>query len=349
MPQIRSLHEPRRPRPAPARRARARLGALAAAVALGALAAPAVAARIAIPGTSVELEPPEGYALAEGFYGIVHESSGASVHVAEVPGAADRVRAGLGAETLAERGIELMASAPIEAGIGKSVLLHGRRDVGGVVFDTWLLIGGDDASTAVLTAAVPEGTDAMAVEALRAAMVGATRGTPFGAAAGASPGPALGAAMPVEGPPFALGSTGGLEVARTVADAGYALSADGSFPTGSPADPQMVVTRLDRVTGGTRDLETLARQRLDAVAGLGEVRRASVESTTLAGRPAVRIVAEAVATAEDGERAAVVVHQTLATDGPHLYVARGRVAASERDRWLPEFDAIADGVELTRR
>ena len=318
--------------------ARVRAGALAVALAavLGA-AGPAAAGRVAIPGTSVEIEPPAGFALAEGFYGIVHESSGASVHVSEVPGSAAQVRAGLGAEALAARGIELLASGPVDAGIGESTLLHARQDVGGVAFEKWMLVGGGEGGTAVLTAALPADADEATAEALRAALLGATRG------------PALGAAMPVEAAPFALGSTGGLAVARTVPGSGYALSADGTFPVAEPGDPQLVVARLDREARASRDLETVARARLGAVAGLSGVRVESVRETTLGELPAVEIVATALGSTAGGGSAPVVVFQRLAVDGDHVHVVRGRAAEAERARWLDAFAEVADDVVVGGR
>lgn len=182
---------PSRPRGRPAARDSSPRATIALALVAGLAGASAASAgdRVVVPGTGVEITPPAPLIVAPAEAALVDLGSGARVHVDELPVPVTETLAGFTPDALAPRGVALLASAPVEAGIDNAVLIHAREGGESDALERWMLIGGDASSTVILTATLPEGVDPALEEAVRGALVGATRvGTPT-----------VGAALPAAG------------------------------------------------------------------------------------------------------------------------------------------------------
>ena len=82
--------------------------AMLALLAVASMFNPVVAAPAPVPGTRVELEPPEGFTPSRRFPGFEHLAQGASIMVNEVPAGYAELRAGFTREGLASRGMRLI-------------------------------------------------------------------------------------------------------------------------------------------------------------------------------------------------------------------------------------------------
>ena len=166
----------RRPRPFPA----GPVAPVAAAFLALACAAPwsataLGAGRTAVPGAAVELEPPETFIVAPDGSALVDLGAGARIEAVETDLPVGTTLDGLTPDALRPRGVELLASAPVASGLGEAVLHHVRQGAEGERVERWMLVAGDATGTLVLTATLPGGASPEAEEAVRAALLGATR------------------------------------------------------------------------------------------------------------------------------------------------------------------------------
>jgi hypothetical protein len=297
--------------------------ALVAALAAAALPAEPLAT-IGIPGTRIELPLPAGFALSEQFAGIVHDATGASVVVSEVPRPLPVMREALTEERLAAGGLVLHESKELELDGTDATLVYASQVSQGVGYRKWLLVFGDAERTVSLVASV----EARHEEAMRDVLVACLRGVRWDPSRPVDSFAGLG---------FHVTETPALVVTERVSTMLFLTRPRAEGPI-APGDPLFIVGTTGR-PDPLPELDALAR---DNVRSIREVRDVSFESETpleLDGMAAFETVARGF-DAETGEP--VVVYQALALDGEERVVLmQGIVGADRAERYLPEFRAVA--------
>jgi hypothetical protein len=116
----------------------------------------AAAAPVAVPGTTVTLEPPQGFTSATNFAGFEHAASGSSLMVTELPkDAYERIATAFAtreeaARQFANQGVVVTDRATVEVDGKDVVVLTGTQEVLGVKADKYIaLVRGD--KTVLLT------------------------------------------------------------------------------------------------------------------------------------------------------------------------------------------------------
>lgn len=117
--------------------------------------------RITVPGTSVSLEPPEGFSVATDFAGLVNKASSASVLIVEFPPVAyDQIAALFGdiemaRQNFARQQVAIDTIEMLDLPAGKVPLATGSQTIGTTKFDKWIaLLKG--AKTVLLTVQAPQ-------------------------------------------------------------------------------------------------------------------------------------------------------------------------------------------------
>lgn len=315
-------------RTAPPPAARRRLGlatlgiALAGSLGLGAASA---GEAVRVRGTSVRLEPPPDFQVAERFPGFAHEASQSSIQVSVVPGPLAQTRKGMTKEGLAQRGMALVSQEAATVNEQSATLLHVRQEANGVEFEKWLVLAGDDRTTVLLVATTP----APAAEPLRAALRTALLGARWDPAAPTDL---------FDGLPFRLTPSGTLTDAKRTGD---------NVLLTEPDPPVQGVERAVYVAGVSLNpveipsLAAFARHRAAATASvkaLGNVRGTAIE---VAGLEAYELVADGKDTASS---APVLVYQVVIRDGKGYWLVQGVVAADRAAECLPLFRRITASI-----
>jgi hypothetical protein len=108
-----------------------------------------------IPGTHVSLRIPEGFAVREGFPGLIRSDVDAFVLANEIEVPLAQVLADMTAEGMAADGVTLLRSDKVTAGGQSATLFHTKhRDETGEV-RKWFLLFGGDTLTVMLAASAP--------------------------------------------------------------------------------------------------------------------------------------------------------------------------------------------------
>ena len=243
-----------------------------------------------MPGTSVAMDPPAGFALAEDFAGFAHPPSGSSVLVAELPPEAHAEIApvfaseALARDALSPQGVTLEEIAPITVDGEPVDLVVGEQRAGTVAVDKYFVVlEGDGATVLVTVSAVGEaGPDRdAAVAALESVALLAP--------------PTL--AERVADLPFDFEPAAPFETRRVMAGAAVALATyEGTDPSGER--PILVIAsalgRLD-----SNDLQAASERLLGETVGFESAAVAEGERVTSGRALAWRVEARA------GERLAI--------------------------------------------
>lgn len=124
--------------------------------------------RLAVPGTSVSMVPPAGFAVASDFSGFGNEATGDSIVVVEFPAEAFDHFSEMFADPEGARsiGIEIAATETLVAAGREVIVLRGTQRSGEVEIGKWLALTGPEPT--VLVTIDLHAPDALGEEAVRA-------------------------------------------------------------------------------------------------------------------------------------------------------------------------------------
>ena len=99
---------------------------------------------------------PDGFAVADRFPGLVGEDGLSVVMISEIPGPAEEVRAGMTAEALAARGMELLRSEAVTVDGREGLLVHARQAAeAGDDLRRWIVVFGAPDGSVMIGASTP--------------------------------------------------------------------------------------------------------------------------------------------------------------------------------------------------
>lgn len=308
------------------RRARSALTGLALAFAL---AAPAMAADAAYPpGYRIGLVPAAGLAPARA--GFENADKKTAILIMELPGTAYAdMEKTMTADNLKAQGlvVEKREDFPLQS--GKSVLVSGRQDVGGVKQRKWILLASISDVTAVLVAQAPEDEkDSYSDSDIRAALASLTaRPAPLQEQLGMLP--------------FKFSDLAGFRVMKVTSAVSAILTDGQSDDLNVIEQPHVVVAAASGPPIEPGERENFARQNLAVLSPFKDMHVTFSEPVKISGQQGyeIRVDAKDAATQADVS----IVQWTRFGAGGYLHI----VAISPKDKWamfFPRFRAIRDGI-----
>jgi hypothetical protein len=300
-------------------------------LALGACASPPPAPpdHQGIPGTRVSLVVPEGFALADRFFGLMGGDGVSAVVVNEIPGPIESVRAAMTAEALAARGLELLHSEPVTIDGRDAVLVDVRRTAAGRELRGWIVAFGEADGSVMISAST---------SAALADRVGATLRRTLMSAEW-NPGEIL---DPYAGLGFTLAEAGSLKISDRLPSM-ISFTRGGNRGALAPDDPLLLAGSFSAPIDAT-DLEGFARRRLDEIAELEAPEVVSKRDLTLGGLPAHELV---VSAKDRRSGTPITVYQALVADGDRFFLVQGLVGADKAEEFMPQFREIAHSFRRT--
>jgi hypothetical protein len=293
---------------------------------LPARAEPNVLSRV--PGTAVQIAPPEGFQPSKLFLGFEKQNTGAAILVtelpvpkAEIPKVLDKLNS---AQALGSRGIRVIESKEIViSGIAGKLLLVSQSNQG-VDFLKWIIVVAEGDRILIVTAPFPKSEAATLKEPLRRTIVGITW-TPN------QPAPKL------EGLPFTFQPAGDLQVWTRLSNS-VALTPNGVQPP-IPASQPLLILGSAYQNVDLLDIAAFSRKRLKTtleVRGLTEV---SSSSKTISGYPAFELVARGY---DQKTNTPLTVYQVILKTEKTYYFMQGLVPNAKAQKYLPIFRAVAN-------
>jgi hypothetical protein len=300
--------------------------ALVALAPLDVIAKPAALSKV--PGTAVQLAPPEGFQASQLFLGFEQQQTGASILVTEMPIPKAEVPKVLGklnsAEALGSRGMNLIESKEIViSGIPGKLLLVSQSNRG-VDFLKWVMVLAEGDRVLIVTAAFPEAEAAKLKEPLRQSVIGLTW----------SPGQP---AQLLEGLPFTFQPAGDLKVSARVSN-NVVLTRNG-MKAPIPASEPLLILGSSFDTVRVRDVEKFSRMRLKTLPQVRGLTEVSGNAKTISGHPAFELVARGY---DRKTNTPLTLYQVILATKRTYYILEGLVPNPKAKAYLPIFRAVAD-------
>ena len=284
------------------------------------------------PASRIGLVPPPDMTLSKRFSGFENDERAAVITFSELPaGAFDQLSSGLTKDVLKKQGLELTTKEDVKLGSSSGILVSGTM-VKPVMGRKWLLLLKDEALTGLVVAQVNGGSEGYSDEQIREALKSVALRHD------------VSLEEQVSALPFRIVENAGFRPVRVIAGSSV-LFTDGPKDTIKAVEqPMMIVgSSLQPVPPSSEQRKQFAQAALYANQVLRNIRIERSDSFRLRGQDWHEIVARAVE-AESGQP--IVVMQSIRFDGDRYVRMVGLTREEERDRNLPRFRAIADGLEM---
>ncbi len=300
----------------------------------GGIAQPSLSAEqpAIVTGTKVRLTQPTDFAPAEKFPGYFQSSSSASIMVTEIPAPfsafSSEISSGLSDPSkLGKHGMSLLSQEQVNLNGQKALLLKMQQRASGVDFLKWVLVFGDEAGSAMVTATFPKELEAKLSESLKQSLLTSQRD------------PNL-AASTDEGLDYTLKEQGNLKLAQRISN-GLLFTKEGEFPSKSLADPVFVVAPSISEQA-IADPETFSKQRLLKTDSITKIEIETSEQVTIDNLKGYEIVAKAQ---DQKSQEPMLVYQVMLFDQKGYYIMQGLVGEATKADYLPAFRAIAQSFQ----
>ncbi|MGE0744127.1 MAG: hypothetical protein AB7K86_02720 [Rhodospirillales bacterium] len=282
----------------------------------------------AVPGTAVTIVPPPGFEPSTRFPGFLHEATGASIVVTEVPAPFATVARGFTNEQgLAAQGMMLTAQSEVTVDGRPARLLSFDQVVNGARFVKWVLAVDRGAVTNLLVGSYPAAIAAQSEAPVKDALLAARFGKPLD---------------PVEALSFTIVAAAPFEVAR-VAGQTVLLSPGGKFPLEDERAPIMVAGLSASKDLDVPDKKAFAERRIEQTATVTDVVRGETRPVTIAGLDGFEVFAEG-----RGKTAGVklTIYQVILYDSAGYAVMQAVMPTAEKETYLPIFARIAGSFAM---
>ncbi len=290
-----------------------------------------------IAGTSVSLVPLKGFSAASGFAGLQNRSTKASVMIVEMPAAAhaqlatlfgntEAAKAGFAKQNIAVSGID-----EVDTPAGKTPVINGRQDAGGMRFDKWIALF-KGAKTVMVTVQSPQ-TAALDHRQVLAMLASVTLG--------AEPG----MADKLKALPFAISPVAPFRVVDTIGGSGVLMTVGPLDTDPSGSQPLLIaVYQLSAPAGGAGKLDGLAETLLKQTRGFGSATIATREKLRFAGRDGLLLTGDLH---EGGGRKRFAQYMAIGAQGRFIRLIASADEAGF-DSLAPAIKAIARSVAFAR-
>ncbi|HEX2510055.1 MAG TPA: hypothetical protein VHK66_05995 [Microvirga sp.] len=300
-------------------------------VALFATVAASLAQPTYPPGSRIGLTPPQDMTASKRFSGFENAAKGASISVMEMPADAyAQLAGGLTREALARQGITVMARQELKLGGKPAILISADQTAGSTKLRKWVLALSDPGTTAFVVAqCLSEG--GYSEEEMQASLKSVALRAP------------LSLDEQLAALPFKLGTTAGLRPVRSVSGNALVLT-DGPLDVVKEAEQPVLVVASSFMPSPPPG-EARERFARAALASNQSVRDIAIERSG-PFRQKGQDWHEIVATGTDAASGhPVVVLQTIRFGQSRYLRMVGLTRKDTRDRDLPRFRSVIDGVE----
>jgi hypothetical protein len=281
-----------------------------------------------VPGTAVQLAPPEGFQPSKLFLGFEQQNTGASILVtempipkAEIPKVLEKLNS---AAALGSRGIRILESKKIViSGISGKLLLVSQSNRG-VDFLKWVVAIAEGDRVLIVTAPFPESEAATLKEPLRRTITSLTW-TP------SQPAPQL------EGLPFTFQPAGDLQVWTRFSN-NVILTPNG-VQSPIPASQPFLILGSAYQTVYLPDLAKFSRKRLKTTSEVRGLTEVSGSSKTISGYSAFELVARGY---DQKANMPLTIYQVIIKTEKTYFIVQGFVPNPKAQEYLPIFRTVAD-------
>ena len=283
-----------------------------------------------VPGTSVNITPPNGFVEADRFPGFMNEATGSSIMVSEIPGPYAEVTAGFADHNrMRAQGISLLSKTHVKINGLSGMLLHVEQTAYGTLFKKWMVAVDRSGATTLIVATYPE---VMAKQGilLKEAVLSATFGKETD---------------PADALTFSVTPLPPLKMAKVFGQ-NMILAPGGRFPVKDENIPFMIL--------GLSASEDLAISNKKAFSESRVMKTATVNNISVDQSTPIKIGdLSGYATTAKGEgddtATPLTIYQVLLFDTAGYCVIQGITPSAEKSTFIPIFQTIAKSFKMKKK
>jgi hypothetical protein len=125
-----------------------------------------------VAGTTVEIDPPLGFAASRNFAGFENTEIGASILVATIPAPYSKMVQGMTNEAIASKGMKVLETQTVSINQKQAKLWYVEQIRSGITFRKWWLLCGTDKVSFTVTGNFPKEHEDRIRSALKDAVLG---------------------------------------------------------------------------------------------------------------------------------------------------------------------------------
>jgi hypothetical protein len=282
---------------------------------------------VRVPGTKVNLRPPDGFSVAERFSGFENAAEQASIMVSELPAPVEELTRGMTKSGLASKGMNLLGSTSEKVGGHAATLIHVAQQAAGRDFLKWMLVTGDSKTSILVVGTFPKSASGKVGEAIRSAVLT----TEWAASSSVDP---------LEGLAFRIEPTSKLRIAGQVSGT-LLLTETGKMVTAGPAEALYAVARSISAVP-ISDLAAFSEARAKVTAQLQDIRNFRGKALEVDGLKAYELEADAK---DSKTGVAMRLYQVIALENDGYFMAQGLITVARAPAMLPEFRRITKSLQ----
>ncbi len=281
-----------------------------------------------VPGTSVIINPPEGFVLSEHFAGFVKESTGSSINVSELPGQYKEFSINFSTrEHLLAHGMKLISRESTQVDGHAALLLHVGQFLDGTLYKKWILGIDRYGDTTLIIAKYPETYDRQQGESLKAAILGLTY---------------IKNSDPINKLPFSVEPVVPFNVARVIGKILF-LTPGGQFPLEDKDTPFMILGSHISKDLEVSDQKALAERTIAKTGVVENVSAIQSNPITIGKLSGWATMARGV---NKDTSTPFSIFQVILFDRPLYCFIQGVAPSKEKSTYLPIFNKIAETFKI---
>ncbi|MEJ2621069.1 MAG: hypothetical protein P8163_12610 [Candidatus Thiodiazotropha sp.] len=280
-----------------------------------------------IQGTSVNIDPPEGYTESDRFAGFMNESLASSIVITELPAPYHLAIKGFSDEQqMKTKNMALLQKSQVTISGYNGMLFHVEQPAYGMLFKKWILAVERNKSTVLIVASYPETAQKQKV-ILKEAILNAKLSK---------------ASDPLEALGFTILPEEPFEIANTFAQH-IILTPGGRFPIKDERVPFMVIGLSLSTEMPVPNKKQFAEERIKKVKTVNNVSIKKSVPVVVGDLPGYETIASAN---KDESSLSLTVYQLMLFDDSGYSIIQGLLPESERDKYLPIFKNIANTFKM---
>ncbi len=278
-----------------------------------------------IPGTSVNITPPNGYVAADDLPGFRNITAGSFIRISEIPGLYSEVTNRFSEDRMQTLGMTLLSKSPVNVYGYKGVLLHTEFSFQDTQFKSWMLLVDRSESTTIIEARYPKASSTQG-KLLKPAILEAI----------------LGNADPTARLTYSVTPLAPFKVGMVLEQL-LILSPNGHFPINDENIPNMFMWLSECEESTIPDKKAFSESQLVNSETIRNINVSEITPVTIGNLSGYTVKATG-----EGHKAAIplTIYQVLLFGTSEYYVIQGITPRAENDTYLPIFEKMAKSFRI---
>ncbi len=279
-----------------------------------------------VPGTAVNIEPPEGFISTDRFPGYIDEMTGSSIMIMEIPGSFDEVTAVFKSpELLKEKGMKLLGDSSLTVDVHSAILVNIEQTANGILFNKFGLLVDRSGSTTIIMAVFPKSLSQQTHQLMKKTVLGISFGkTPD----------------PMDAVPFTIELQAPFEIAKVLANS-LIITPNAVFPKRNLNDPLLIIGLSMSENFIIDEKKTFAEIRIIQIPTIDSITVRETKPITIDDMGGFVTIADGIES-----DTLMTIYQVMLFDSSGYALILGKTSKEKEEEYLPALKNIAASFRM---